>query len=114
MEHAANKQPSRKWLAFRTGAGQVTGYIEGFHTESGQYVTVPGASRSLSLDDADRINGLAMEQAILADQNETPMDAEEAARINAASLRNERERRRFKHDFARHVRNIAEGNPSYE
>ena len=114
MEHATNKQASRKRLAFRTGAGQVTGHVEGFRAEPGRYVTIPGASRSLSLDNADRINGLAMEQAILADQNETPMDAEQAARINAASLRNESERRRFKHDFARHVRNIAECNPFYE
>jgi hypothetical protein len=64
--------------------------------------------------DTTKINTLAMEQAILADANETDMDAETAARINAASLHTEPERRQFKHDFNRHVRNIAEGNPFYK
>ncbi len=114
MENANNQQACRKWLAFRTGTGRITGYVEGFHDGSGRYVTIPGASRSLSLGNADRINRLAMEQAILADQNETPMDPEQAAQLNAALFRNETERRQFKHDFARHVRNIAEGNPFCE
>ena len=64
--------------------------------------------------DTTKINDLAMEQAILAHENETPMDADIAAQINAASLRTEPERRQFKHDFRRHVRNIAEGNPFYK
>jgi hypothetical protein len=63
--------------------------------------------------DTTKINDLAMEQAILADANETPMDADTAAHLNAASLRTEQERRQFKHDFRRHVQNIAEGNPFY-
>ncbi len=58
-----------------------------------------------------KINDLSMEQAILAHENETPMDADTAAQINAASLRTEQARRQFKHDFRRHMRNIAEGNP---
>ena len=64
--------------------------------------------------DTTKINDLAMEQAILADANEADMDAETAARINAASLPTEQERRQFKHDFRRHVRNIADGNPFYK
>jgi hypothetical protein len=61
--------------------------------------------------DTSKINDLAMEQAILADANETDLDADTAAQINAASLRTEQEGRQFKHDFRRHVRNIAEGHP---
>jgi hypothetical protein len=55
-----------------------------------------------------------MEQAIIAHENETDLDADTAAQINAASLRTEQEGRQFKHDFRRHVRNIAEGNPFYK
>lgn len=55
-----------------------------------------------------------MDQAIIADANETPMDAETAVQINAASLQTEQKRRRFKQDFRRHMRNIAEGNPFYK
>ena len=50
--------------------------------------------------DANKINNLAMDQAILADANETPMDAETAVQINAASPHAEQERRLFKQDFA--------------
>ena len=64
--------------------------------------------------DTTKINDRAMEQAILADANEADMDAETAARINDASLPTEQERRQFKHDFRRHVRNIADGNPFYK
>ncbi len=64
--------------------------------------------------DPNKINDLAMDQAIPATENDTPMDAETAAQINAASLRTEPERRQFKHDFRRHMRNIAEGNPFYK
>jgi hypothetical protein len=115
MEDTSNNattKPSRKWLRIRTGAGRVTGHIQGFRTGSGHYFTIPDPSRFINRPmDSDRINSLAMDQAILADQNETPMDPEEAAQVNAASLHTEQEHRRFKHDFARHVRNIAEGNP---
>jgi hypothetical protein len=62
---------------------------------------------------ASQISDLAYEQAILAAENETPMDAELAATLNAGELRNEYERRQFKHDFRRHMRNIAEGNRFY-
>ncbi len=45
-------KPSTKWLAIKTGAGEITGYIEGFWaTGIGRYVTIPGASRYL--DPAD-------------------------------------------------------------
>jgi hypothetical protein len=64
--------------------------------------------------DTIRINDLAMEQAILAHENETPMEADDAVRINSASLRTQSERRQFKHDFTRHMRNIAESNPFYK
>ena len=47
-------------------------------------------------------------------EREWAPDAETAARINAASLPTEQERRQFKHDFRRHVRNIADGNPFYK
>lgn len=60
------------------------------------------------------INDLAADQALLADANDIDMTPEDAARINAASLHTEQERRRFKHDFARHVRNIAAGNRFYK
>ena len=63
--------------------------------------------------DTTRINDLAMEQALLAHENETPMDADDASRINRASLHTEQERRQFKHDFRRHMRNIGQGNPFY-
>ena len=61
-----------------------------------------------------KINDLAMEQAIIAHENETDLDADTAAQINAASLLTEQECRQFKHDFRRHVRNIAERNPFYK
>jgi hypothetical protein len=64
--------------------------------------------------DTTKINDLAMEQAIIAHENETDMDADTAAQIKAAGLRTEQEGRQFKHDFRRHVRNIAEGNPLYK
>jgi len=38
-------EPKTKWLAIRTGAGRVTGHIEGFRTAGGTYVTIPGVSR---------------------------------------------------------------------
>ena len=38
-------EPKMKWLAIRTGAGRVTGHIEGFRTAGGAYVTIPGVSR---------------------------------------------------------------------
>jgi hypothetical protein len=38
-------EPKTKWMTIRTGAGLVTGYIEGFRTAKGTYVTIPGASR---------------------------------------------------------------------
>ena len=38
-------EPKMKWLAIRTGAGRVTGHIEGFRTAGGKYVTIPGVSR---------------------------------------------------------------------
>jgi len=62
---------------------------------------------------AERINDLAYEQAIFAAENETPMDAELALALNAGELRHEYERRQFKHDFRRHMRNIADGNRFY-
>ena len=62
---------------------------------------------------ATQINDLAMEEAILAHENEIELTADDAARVNQASLRNERERRQFKHDYRRHLRNIAEGNRFY-
>jgi hypothetical protein len=64
--------------------------------------------------DSIKINDLAMEQAILASENEIPMDAETAVDLNSANLRSPRERIRFKHDFRRHMRNIMEGNPFYD
>jgi hypothetical protein len=38
-------EPPTKWLAIRTGAGRMTGHIEGFRTAGGKYVTIPGVSR---------------------------------------------------------------------
>ncbi len=106
--------PRRKWLKIQTGDGRTTGYIEGFYAGEGRYVTIPGASRGIDrAAHATRINDLAMEQALLADAQETPMDADTAAQVNAASLRTESERRQFKHDFRRHVQNIVEANPFY-
>ena len=67
-----------------------------------------------TLERAVRINDLAYEQAVLADGNEIDMDAEQALVLNAGSLRSKSERRQFKHDFRRHMRNIAEGNPFYQ
>jgi hypothetical protein len=67
-----------------------------------------------TMNNAERINDLAYEQAILASENETDMDAETAGSLNSASLRSELERRQFKHDFNRHMRNIAAGNPFYQ
>jgi hypothetical protein len=55
-----------------------------------------------------RINDLAYEQAVLAVENEIPMDADQALMLNGAALWGEPERRKFKHDFRRHMRNIAE------
>jgi hypothetical protein len=67
-----------------------------------------------TMNNAERINHLAYEQAILAHENETLMDAETAAQINRAAFRSESERRQFKHDFHRHMRNIAAGNRFYQ
>jgi hypothetical protein len=38
-------EPKTKWLAIRTGAGRLTGHIEGFRTPGGKYVTIPGVGR---------------------------------------------------------------------
>jgi len=62
---------------------------------------------------AGQINDLAYEQAILAEANEIPMEAELALELNGVSLPSQTERRQFKHDFRRHMRNIAVGNPFY-
>ncbi|MCW5982449.1 MAG: hypothetical protein KIT09_30460 [Bryobacteraceae bacterium] len=59
------------------------------------------------------INNLAMDQTMMDRENESEIAAEDAANINQASFRNEWERRQFKHDYRRHARNIAEGNPFY-
>jgi hypothetical protein len=67
-----------------------------------------------TINNAERINQLAYEQAILAHENETPMDAGTAAQINRASFRSESERRQFKHDFNCHRRNTAAGNRFYQ
>ncbi|MEK7753683.1 MAG: hypothetical protein AAB654_17295 [Acidobacteriota bacterium] len=57
---ARKSKPSRKWLAIKTGAGMVTGYIEGFWTTSiGRYVTIPGASRHLDPDDMANVDIVA-------------------------------------------------------
>ena len=62
----------------------------------------------------NEINILAYEQAILAKENEIDMDAELALQLNIRSLPTESNRRQFKHDFRRHMKNIAEGNPFYD
>jgi len=38
-------QPKVAWAAIKTGAGEITGYIEVFWGGALGYVTVPGASR---------------------------------------------------------------------
>jgi hypothetical protein len=43
--------PAQKWLVFKTAAGEITGYVEGFLGRGGRYVTIPGASRSLDPND---------------------------------------------------------------
>ncbi|MBK5295289.1 MAG: hypothetical protein JJE04_26880 [Acidobacteriia bacterium] len=63
--------------------------------------------RSLALDELGR------EQAILNAENETEMDDENAADLNAESFRNKGERNFFKNQHSRHMRNIAEGNRFY-
>ena len=68
---------------------------------------------TMSPERATQINNLAMEQAMVSFENETDLTADDAAYINRGSLRNETERRRFKHDYRRHLRNIAEANPFY-
>jgi hypothetical protein len=45
------KKPGQKWLVIKTGAGEITGYIEGFLARGGKYVTIPGASRWLDAND---------------------------------------------------------------
>jgi hypothetical protein len=59
------------------------------------------------------VDMIAMEQAILNNENETDMPVEEALALNASSLHSREERVRFKLDYQRHVRNIANGNPFY-
>jgi len=49
-----------------------------------------------------------MQQSIVSHSNEVDLGPDE---INAGSLRTEQQRRQFKHDFRRHMRNIDQGNP---
>jgi hypothetical protein len=64
--------------------------------------------------DTNKINDLAIEQAIFAFENEIEMDAETAVDLNSGDLATVRERVQFKHDFRRHMRNIMEGNRFYD
>jgi hypothetical protein len=59
------------------------------------------------------LNGLASDQAIVADANETDLTEDGAATINARSFRNKGERNFFVHQYRRLARNIAQGNPFY-
>ncbi len=60
-----------------------------------------------------QIHELAMEQAIQNHVNEVDMDPNDAVEINRASLPTRDAQILFKHNFRRHTRNIAEGNPFY-
>ena len=66
------------------------------------------SGRSLTLD------SLARAQTIVNQENETEMDEELAAALNAGSFRNRGERSFFKNQYRRHARNIADGNRFYQ